>query len=154
MKDKTCCFTGHRDVPLSDYIILKFKLRREISRLIKRGVIYFGCGGARGFDLMAAKTVLKLKKRYPQIYLILVLPCAKHTLNWYDSDLSKYEYIAKHADKIKLLSYNYYNGCMHARNRHLVDNSSFCVCYKRHDYGGTAYTFDYAKSQNIEIISL
>ena len=48
----------------------------------------------------------------------------------------------------------YARGCMHKRNRHLVDNSSVCVCYLNRESGGTAYTVDYAEKQGLEIINL
>ena len=52
------------------------------------------------------------------------------------------------------VSRQYTRGCMHERNRHLVDNSSVCVCYLNRESGGTAYTVDYAKKQGLEIINL
>lgn len=48
----------------------------------------------------------------------------------------------------------YTKGCMHKRNRHLVDNSSVCVCYLNRESGGTAYTVNYAKKNGLEIINL
>ena len=62
MKEKTCCFTGHREIPERDYNLLKQKTKNAIVALIGKGVIYFGAGGARGFDTIAAETVLELKK--------------------------------------------------------------------------------------------
>ena len=44
--------------------------------------------------------------------------------------------------------------CMLARNRNLVDNSAYLVCYFRERRGGTAYTVDYADRQGIQIIRL
>ena len=75
MKQKTCCFTGHREILDKDYKILKENLKYVIIQLIKKGIIYFGVGGARGFDMLVEKIILDLKKQYPQIKLILVLPC-------------------------------------------------------------------------------
>ena len=106
------------------------------------------------FDIFAARMLLKIKKRYPQIQLILVLPCENHTLKWNKANISKYQYIAKHAGKIKVLSQHYYPGCMHARTRHLVDNSAYCICYNRKNAGGTAYTVAYARENNLEIIEV
>ena len=48
----------------------------------------------------------------------------------------------------------YTAGCMHKRNRHLVDNSSVCVCYLTKDSGGTAYTVRYARKRGLEVINL
>ena len=43
---------------------------------------------------------------------------------------------------------------MHKRNRHLVDNSSVCVCYLNRESGGTAYTVRYAKEKGLEIVNI
>ena len=58
------------------------------------------------------------------------------------------------ADKVVYTEQAYTRGCMHKRNRHLVDNSSVCVCYLNRESGGTAYTVDYAGKQGLEIINL
>ena len=67
MKNKTACFTGHRDIPPLKRPGIKHRLEREIERSIQAGYEYFGAGGALGFDTLAAQTVLKLKERYPDI---------------------------------------------------------------------------------------
>ena len=74
MKIKTCCFTGHRKIPPAQYQKIAQRLKLEIEALIKRCVVYFGVGGALGFDTIAAEAVLELRKKYPQIRLILVSP--------------------------------------------------------------------------------
>jgi len=71
MKTKTCCFTGHRIID-ENQTALTHKLKNTIVELIENGVIYYGCGGAIGFDTIAALTVLELKKEYSQIKRILI----------------------------------------------------------------------------------
>ncbi len=135
MKEKTCCFTGHREIPESDYNLLKQKTNNAIVALIGKGVIYFGAGGARGFDTIAAETVLELKKDYPQIKLILVLPCPDQTKGWKEGDIRKYNIIKENADKVVFTADHYFSGCMHVRNRHLVDNSGLnCTPCQGHFY--------------------
>ena len=58
------------------------------------------------------------------------------------------------SDKVVYTARQYTRGCMFKRNRHLVDNSSVCVCYLTKDSGGTAYTVDYAEKKGLEIINL
>lgn len=79
MKEKTCCFTGHREIPKGMYPMLTAELERELHGLIQRGFQYFGAGGALGFDTLAAEAVLRLKEQYPDIRLILVLLCPDQT---------------------------------------------------------------------------
>ncbi len=154
MKEKTCCFTGHRKIPDYEYNALKLKLKDILINLIERGVIYFGAGGALGFDTLAAETVLELKKKYPIIKLILVLPCENQTYNWSIKDIKIYNDIKSRCDKYVYVSKNYTRDCMFKRNRHLVYNSSICVCYKTKNSGGTACTVRYAEEKNLEIINV
>lgn len=43
---------------------------------------------------------------------------------------------------------------MHKRNRHLVDNSSRCICFLTEKTGGTFYTVNYASEHGLMIIKL
>lgn len=154
MKDKTACFTGHRNIPNNEIEKVREQLYYTIIDLIGRGYCYFGAGGAHGFDTIAAQTILELKKEYPHIKLILVLPCLSQTRGWQESDIKMYEYIKQQADKYVYTSEKYFNGCMQKRNRHLVDYSSTCICYLNSDSGGTAYTVKYARSKGLNIINI
>ena len=43
---------------------------------------------------------------------------------------------------------------MQKRNRHLVDNSSICICYLTKPTGGTAYTVNYARRCSLQILNI
>lgn len=100
MKNQTCCFTGHRKIPLDQLESVTQRLRDAVIASIKDGYLYFGAGGALGFDTLAAQTVLDLKKDYPQIKLILVLPCKTQARGWKQEDIEEYNRIMKAADKV------------------------------------------------------
>ncbi len=151
MKEKTCCFTGHRNIPEWEAAPVKTRLHLTVRRLILQGYCYFGTGGALGFDTMAAQTVLLLQKEFPHIKLILVLPCTSQADRWQDTDKRIYEEIKRQADKIGYVSEMYTRDCMFRRNRHLVDYSSGCVCYLKRQTGGTAYTVGYALENGLWI---
>ena len=152
MKNLTCCFTGHRDIKSEDVPEIKKNIWAEIEKLIKRGILYYGCGGAIGFDTLAAETVLEMKEKYNNIRLILVLPCEDQSDGWNSENRMKYENIMKKADKVIYTSDKYYRGCMQKRNRHLVDHSCVCIAYVRKSRGGSAYTLKYANENGLEII--
>lgn len=103
---------------------------------------------------MAAKTILDLKAFYPQIRLILVLPCRTQTRGWPETDILTYNDILQRADKVVYTSQAYTRGCMLLRNRHLVDHSSVCICYLISNQGGTAYTVQYAMDRGVRVIRL
>ena len=151
MKEKTCCFTGHRTIETTDREALRARLTEAVREHILRGYRYFGAGGALGFDTLAATVVLDLKKEFPEISLILVLPCPEQTKGWKKEDVAVYEDIMRRADKCVYTAEHYFNGCMQKRNRHLVDNSSSCIAYLRRDTGGTAYTVKYARKQGVAV---
>ena len=154
IKDQTACFTGHRKIPFLRKRKIKKRLKQVLVEAIEQGYRYFGAGGALGFDVLAAQTVLELKREYPEIKLILVLPCQDQTRGWAQKDIEEYERIKAAADKVVFTSKEYYSGCMHKRNRHLVDNSSLCICYLTEQSGGTAYTVDYAQAHGLKIINV
>ena len=154
MKEKTVCFTGHRKIPSESIPELSRRLKNILLRLIEEGYMYFGAGGALGFDTLAAQCVLSLRKWYPHIKLILVLPCTAQTKGWSKDDIAVYEEIKNQADKVVYTSHNYFRGCMFKRNRHLVNSSSVCIAYLTQEKGGTAYTVNYAKKQGLTVINL
>ena len=154
-KSKVACFSGHRRLP-QNCEELRAKLKKKIIGLIERGVVFFGAGGAWGFDMLAEETVLQLKEDYPHIRLILVLPCPpdQQTLKWSADQRQRYYEILERADKVRILLPQYTSDCMLARNRHLVDGSAYLICYLREQRGGTAYTVGYADRQGLQIIRL
>lgn len=154
MREKTCCFTGHRDISKEEYQAVKNKTTREIVRLIDRGVTDFIVGGARGFDTLAAEAVLELKKANKHIRLVLMIPCETQTKGWRTEDVVRYHAVKCAADCVEVLSPEYYQGCMHVRNRRMVDCSAYCICFLRRESGGTAYTVRYARRKGAVLIEV
>lgn len=153
MKNQTCCFTGHRDC--KDDRKLRKRLKLAVTELItQRGVRYFCAGGALGFDTIAARCIIRLKRKYPHIRLILILPCPEQDRYWSDRDKAVYKDITDKADRVVYTSLRYTRGCMHRRNRCLVDNSAYCIAYCGKNAGGTYYTLNYAAARGLEIINL
>lgn len=63
MRERTCCFTGHRRIPAECYGEITRSLRSAIISMICRGVVYFETGDALGFDTMAAQAILGLNHK-------------------------------------------------------------------------------------------
>ncbi|MEG1723770.1 MAG: SLOG family protein [Anaerovoracaceae bacterium] len=153
LQAKTACFTGHRNISTTNINTIHENLVRHIENLIKQGYLYFGAGGALGFDTLAEQTILTLKKQYPLIKLILVLPCYNHTKLWKQHDVDVFNLIYNQADKVVFTGQEYTENCMLNRNRHLVDGSSACIYYLCKNNGGTAYTVNYAKNKGLQLFS-
>lgn len=156
-KAVTACFTGHRLLRPGDRDRLLTWLPGLIEGLIvHRGFRYFGIGGAIGFDLLAADCVLAIKKKYPHVKLIMVLPCKNQTQKWSDTpEVCHYEDVLSKADKIVYTSQKYESRCYTIRNRHLVYCSSLVIAYHYYQAGsGTGQTIRMAQEANLEIINL
>lgn len=152
---KTACFTGHRqmDEPIA---VIESRLMGTVESLIQRGYLYFGAGGARGFDALASEVVLKLRAAYPQIHLILVLPFDEQyhqEKNWTRVEIEQYRRLKERASKVVVLAAEYSSGVYYRRNRHLVDNSSVCLAYMNRANTGTSYTVNYAKSKGLDVVN-
>lgn len=154
MKEKTCCFTGHRIIKEKEIDSVKIRLEQEIINLIEKDVVFFVCGGVLGFDMIAALTILKLKKVYKNIQLIMALPCKSQDKYWNEKDKIIYRNILSLADRIVYISDIYTRDCMLNRNRYMVNISYYCICYLRKNKSGTLQTVNYAKKQNLKIIFL
>ena len=100
-RNRTVCFTGHRNIKSATAI--ERQLVEIVKGLVAQGYIHFLAGGARGFDSMAARVVLQLKKNHPQIILRLILPFPNlyETENgWSEEDIENYYAILDAADDV------------------------------------------------------
>ena len=77
MEGKTCCVTGHRDLPQKEIGRVKAALRREIDSAVADGFTRFMSGFADGVDQYFAEIVLEKKKTNPALELIAVIPYQK-----------------------------------------------------------------------------
>ena len=156
LKKKTCCFTGHRKISKEKLGELEELLDATLDKFVRAGIVNYRAGGALGFDTIAAERVLKLKEREdaPKVTLELILPCKDQTKGWTSDDIKRYEDILSRADKVVFLHESYTKGCMHERNRALVDGSEVCLAYCTSKEGGTAYTVAYAEKTDVAVINL
>jgi len=148
----TCCFTGHRQFYNKNAHEIRQMATKTIEKLIIEGITIFKAGGALGFDTICAQAVISLREKYPHVKLHLILPCKRQARNWNVHDRKVYKEILDLANEVDILFDNYFDGCMHIRNRALVDNSDCCVAYLCRHYGGTYYTVNYAKEKGVEVI--
>lgn len=153
MKEQTCFFTGHRIV--ADEAKISALLERSIQALSSKGVSRFLCGGAIGFDTLAAEAVLRCKSSTDSgISLILILPCRDQDKAWNKRQRMRYSAVIQSADEVIYTSADYFDGCMHKRNRYMADHSAYCVTYLTQKSGGTYYTANYAHKKGVSFIHL
>ena len=154
---KKCCFTGHRNVDLSENLI-NITTNIIIRLIEEKGVTEYYGGGAIGWDMLCERIILMLKQKYPFIHLHLFLPCPpeNQTEFWIKEDKDLYYKILAVADSVKVISPKYYKGCMKKRNEELVNEAEYCVCYynEKRKVNGTGQTVRIAERKGIEIINL
>ena len=157
-----CCFTGHRPAglpargderdPRMDR--LKYRLLHCVEEAMQKGVRAFLCGGAAGFDLLAAEAVVALRPYWPQARLLLALPFPAQADGWPIQLRRRYDAMLEEADE---LSYVSQAGGVHAllkRNRYLVEHADCCIAYLSKASGGTLYTVNYALDRGLPYFNL
>lgn len=147
-----CCFTGHRHVPKEKLGYVRAALSKEILARINEGVRSFICGGALGFDTLAALMVLEYKALFPEVSLVLYLPCKNQAERWGKKDTWVYNDILKKADEVVYFAEKYVSGCMHLRNRKMVESSGCCIAFLEKNSGGTFFTVRCALKQGKKVI--
>ena len=135
---KSCFFIGHRE---SDERILP-KLEKCVERLIQEeGVLHFYVGNYGGFDRLATTAVKRLRGKYPDLTLTLVLP---------------YHPAERPVKLIPGIDDSYYPDGMEnvprryaivQANKHMVDISDWLVCYVRHGASNSRNILEYAEKK-------
>ena len=152
--ETTACFTGHRNIPAEEMPRLREKVAASLQSSYAAGYNIFLCGGARGFDTAAAQEVIRFREVHGDVRLILAIPCITQADHWNEADRTTWKSILEQADDVRILSKGYYNGCMHARDRFMVDASSLCLCWMTKFEGGTWYTVRYALHCGVPVKNL
>lgn len=152
--DTCACFTGHRNMTAEELRDASAETARHIERLYSLGVVNYYVGGAIGYDLAAAVTILNMKRDHPALTLNLALPCPDHTATWSRAEKELFDRVLSRADTVCTVSDSYHRGCMQVRNRYMVDKSRVCIAYMRECKGGTYGTVAYAKKRGLKVINI
>ncbi len=154
-KEKTLCFTGHRNLPkeMASLMALKQRLIREIHIALEQGIDTFLFGGAYGFDLLCGASVLSITQM--DCSLICILPFVGHDVKWNIKDKEEFIRIQRACTKTIITSGEYSKDVYRKRNQFLVDNSSKVIAYWDGKYSsGTAQTLRMARKKELEIINI
>lgn len=150
----TCSFSGHRVLPVTEVPALQTLLENLILQLSENGVHTYISGGAEGFDLLAAETVLALKPDLPQLKLKLFLPFPGHESVFSVQDQARFRAIVERADEVRYLSGHYHKSCFALRDHAMIDASQLCAYYMTDLQSGTGLTVRYAVQQGLTTMNL
>lgn len=138
-----CCFFGHRDTPED----VKPALHAAIEELItERGVSIFYVGNQGAFDAYVRSALRQLSGKYPHIRYAVVLvymPCKQTEYDDF-SDTMLPEGIEEVHPRYAL----------DWRNRWLLRESQYIVCYIHHRWGGAAKYVQMGQRQGKTVINL
>lgn len=141
-KEITATFIGHKEC----YGLQDEAVKAELIKLIEEGVSVFLNGGMGGFDWKCAGIVRSLKTEYPHIKIYLVIPYLTFKVAWpeYFDEIIYPEGFERY----------HFKSAIPARNKYMVDNSSYAICYVTHGWGGAAQTYAQAQKKGLTIINL
>ena len=155
MKEKTCCFIGHRKIEETSK--LRGELYEIIERLIKNErVDTFLFGSKSRFNDLCHELVTEIKEKYPHIKRTYV------RAEYLNIDDSYKDYLLHHYED------TYYperiigagKAVYVERNCEMIDKSHFCIVYYNEQNApttrksGTKIAVDYAVKQGKRIINL
>ncbi len=155
----TCCFTGHRPEKLpwgSDdrdprCLDLLSRIEASLERAYDMGKRRFICGMARGSDLLFFESVLKLRSSRGGVRVEAAVPCPAQSRAWPAAEKERYAELLKKSDMVSVVSAKYDRGCMHRRNRYMVQNSSMLIAVFDGSPGGTSQTVAYAADRGLAV---
>ena len=143
MEGKTCCVTGHRDIPAEEMAPVKEALRREIKKAVNDGFTVFLSGFADGVDQYFAEMILELQNKNPDLKLIAVLPYQKRK-----DSLCQKEHTNTLLDacaEVIVIQEEYRPNVYSKRNRYMVEHADRVIAvYDGREKGGTVKTIRYA----------
>ena len=144
MKEKICCFCGHRDCDSS----LREKIKEAITDLIEnQGITTFYSGGMGNFDKLCESVVRELKQKHKDIRLCLIMPYMTKRLN------TDREYYNAMYDEIIIpdLGDVHYKRAITERNKWMVNCSDVVLCYVTRSSGGAYRMREYAEAASSPI---
>ena len=143
MEGKTCCVTGHRDIPADETAHVKEALRREIEKAVNDGFTVFLSGFADGVDQYFAEIVLELQNKNLNLKLIAALPYRKRVDSLCQNEHTKA--LLDACAEVMVIREEYRPSVYSRRNRYMVEHSDRVIAvYDGREKGGTVKTIRFA----------
>lgn len=150
MKGKTCCVTGHRDLPQNEINKIKTALAHEIDAAVTDGFTCFMSGFADGVDQYFVELVLERKQTTPALELIAVIPYRKR-LDSLNKKTRTRELLEACADVV-VIQEKYLPSVYSHRNRYMVEHSDRVIAvYDGRETGGIAKTIRFTHRMKKEL---
>ncbi|MBQ6829541.1 MAG: DUF1273 domain-containing protein [Clostridia bacterium] len=139
---KHVVFIGHRDC----YGLSASQIETAIRACICQGSTEFYSGGQGAFDRLCARCVFELKKEFPQIRNILVIPYLSFSV--FNPALFDDILFPEELEQLP------FKAAIPRRNQYMVKQASVAVCYITHTWGNAFKTYTLAQKKGMKIINL
>lgn len=150
----TCSFTGHRQIAPEKRSTLINLIGRAVEYAYSEGCRTFMCGGALGFDTLAAREIIRFRMTHTDLRLLLALPCTEQDAKWSEAQKNAYNYTLSEADEVIYVSDVYTKNCMAERNRLLAESCDILIAYVGRSVSGAAQTLRMAERLGKRIYNL
>ena len=150
MQEKTCCVTGHRDIPAEQISNVKKSLEREIEQALEDGFTCFISGFADGIDLLFAEIIAERIANNPALKLIAAIPYQRQLDTLKKSERTKA--LIDLCTEINVAAEEYHPNVYAKRNRYMVEHSDRVIAvYDGREKGGTVGTIRLAHTMKKEL---
>lgn len=150
MNGRTCCVTGHRDIPVGQVDFVKQELKKEIELAIADGFTHFISGFAEGVDIFFAEIVAELCKKRKELSLEGDIPYRGRL--WRLEKGKETKRLLDVCAAITVISEEYVPDVYSRRNWYMVERSERVIAvYDGRKTGGTAATIRMAEKKEREL---
>lgn len=144
---EVCSAFGHREV----FENISERISSAVRTAAEQGCEIFYTGAMGRFDEMFSSEVRALKKDFPNIKLICVMPYMTNEIN------TQGDYLYTLYDDILIpteLADVHYKAAITKRNQWIIQRSDLVIVYTKRNYGGAYNAKRYAERMNKEIITI
>ena len=148
VSEKTCCVTGHREIPADKEQYVENALRNEVAAAVTDGYTHFISGFADGVDLMFAAIIAEEKRVNRRLVLEAALPYR----NRLKAKSKHFQELLVCCDRVYVQSEKTTPNCYFERNRYMVLASNRVIAvYDGRAKGGTFYTLCFAQENEKDV---
>ena len=98
--------------------------------------------------------MLRLRDRVQDITVEAAIPCLSQCDGWTAEQQERYRDLTALCNYRTVVQERYDPGCMHRRNRYMVDHSQLLIAVHDGSSGGTRYTIEYALRNRRDVLIL
>ena len=150
MMEKTCCFTGHKNLTQEQAIEALHLLINRVNELTIEGYTHFISSFANDTDVLLAQIIGSFRYKNKNLVLEAVIPI-ENKLN----SLDKIKYALMLYNKVTVIQEQCGPECFQKRNKYMIDNSDVVVTHWDEKTSKETYNaVNYARLQGKEIIRM